>query len=125
MKDGQWVRGTTEQIEEAMAFNWELLSYRQTAEWGMRAIQGSFGRLRIPLDCNDNAGRGDLIEICLRLHNLHTIKVGINQIRTVYMQYWQETAEDMEIWTGFEEMLFSEQQKRDRVARFHVNFEYE
>lgn len=37
--------GTADQIAEATAFNRELLSYRQTAEWGMRAIQGSFGRL--------------------------------------------------------------------------------
>jgi hypothetical protein len=52
-------------MDEAMAFNHELLSYRQTAEWGMRAIQGSFGRLRLPLDCDDDDSRGDLLEICL------------------------------------------------------------
>ena len=68
-----------------MAFNRELLSYRQTAEWSMWSIQGSFGRLRMPLDCNDDVAHGDLIEICLQLHNLRTIKVGINQIHTVYM----------------------------------------
>lgn len=30
-----------------------VLSYRQTAEWGMRELQGSFGRLRIPLGVED------------------------------------------------------------------------
>jgi hypothetical protein len=125
LKDGQRIRGTPEQMAEAMAFNHELLSYRQTAEWGMHAIQGSFGRLQMPLNCNNNSSRGDLIEICLRLHNLRTIKVGINQIRTVYMKHWQQTDEDIELWIGFETMLFSEQRKNDRVAHFHIALEYE
>ena len=28
---------------ERLAFDRQLLSYRQTAEWGMRALQGAFG----------------------------------------------------------------------------------
>lgn len=125
LKDGQRVRGTLGQMEEAMAFNWELLSYWQTAEWGMWSIQESFGRLGMRLDCNDDVACGDLIEICLRLHNLRTIKVGINQIHTVYMWNWQDSEEDIEVWTRFEEMLFSEQRTKDRVACFHVWLEYE
>ena len=65
LKDWQQVRGTPGQMEEAMAFNWELLSYWQTAEWSMWSIQGSFGRLWMPLSCNDDVTCGDLIEICL------------------------------------------------------------
>jgi len=34
-----------------------ILSYRQTAEWGMREIQGSFERLRLPL-CIDGPEPG-------------------------------------------------------------------
>jgi len=117
--------GTADQITKATAFNQELLSYRQTAEWGMRTIQGSFGRLRIPLDINNNAKRGNLIETCLRLHNLRAVKVGINQIRTVYLQHWQQTDEDVEVWMGFADMLFSDQVKKDRVSRFHVTLQYE
>jgi hypothetical protein len=41
------------------------------------------------------------------------------------MKHWQETDEDIELWTRFEEMLLSEQRKKDRVARFHVVLEYE
>ena len=125
LKEGQQVVGTADQITKATAFNQELLSYRQTAEWGMRAIQGSFGRLRIPLDINNNAKRGNLIETCLRLHNLRAVKVGINQIRTVYLQHWQQTDEDVEVWMGFADMLFSDQVKKDRVSRFHVTLQYE
>ena len=50
----------------------------------MRELQGSFGRLRVPLEIGDMEKRADLIESCFRLHNLCTRLVGINQIRNVY-----------------------------------------
>ena len=55
-----------------------VLSYHQTAEWGMRELQGSFGRLQIPLGIEDMEKRADLIETCFRLHNLRARVVGIN-----------------------------------------------
>ena len=119
IKTGDRISGTRSEIEEKLAFDRQLLSYRQTAEWGMRALQGSFGRLRIPLDIGDQEGRGDMLETCVRLHNLRARCVGHNQIRTVYMPLWQQTQEDEEIWTNFENMVFGEQRRRDRVARFH------
>lgn len=125
LKQGQTLQGSAADIEERMAFNRELLSYRQTAEWGMRSLQGAFGRLRIPLNISDKEARGDLIEICVHLHNLHSKKVGINQICTVYMNHWQATDEDTEVWHDFENMLFSEQWQKDRVTRFHVTLEYQ
>ncbi|XP_006458839.1 hypothetical protein AGABI2DRAFT_40932, partial [Agaricus bisporus var. bisporus H97] len=70
---------------ELLEFNRQLLSYRQTAEWGMRSLQGSFGRLRIPLPIRFDAYRGSILETVARLHNLRTRCVGINQIRSVYM----------------------------------------
>jgi hypothetical protein len=45
MKSGQKFRGTQAEIEEKYLFDREVVSYRQTAEWGMRSIQGSFRRL--------------------------------------------------------------------------------
>lgn len=108
-----------------MAFNRELLSYWQTAEWGMRGLQNAFGRLCVPLDILDKEVRGDLIETCVHLHNLHAKKVGINQICTVYMNHWQANEEDIKIWQDFENMLFSEQRKKDWVTRFHVTLEYQ
>jgi hypothetical protein len=41
IKTGQRIRGTTDEIQEKLAFDRELLSYRQTAEWGMRGLQMS------------------------------------------------------------------------------------
>ncbi|EJU00937.1 hypothetical protein DACRYDRAFT_29315, partial [Dacryopinax primogenitus] len=31
----------------------QLISFRQSAEWGMQAIQGSFGQLQLLLKAND------------------------------------------------------------------------
>jgi len=78
-----------------MVFNCEILSYHQTAEWDMQAIQGAFGRLCIPLNISNKEACSDLIEICLWLHNLHAIHVGINQIQTVYMEHWQATEDGL------------------------------
>jgi hypothetical protein len=34
-------------------------------------------------------------------------------------------AEDEEIWSNFENMLFSDQRKKDRVSRFHTYPEFD
>jgi hypothetical protein len=125
IKTGQQIRGTPAQIEEKLAFDRELLSYRQTAEWGMRSLQGAFGRLRIPLEIGQQENRGDLLETCVRLNNLRARCVGLNQIRSVYMPLWQQNKEEEEVWKNFENMLFSEQRRVDRVSRFHNFPEYE
>ena len=80
--------GNAQEVQEKLAFNHELLSYHQTAEWGMCTLQGLFGRLRIPLEVNHMEKCGDLLETCVRLHNLCANKVEINQIHTVYMKAW-------------------------------------
>lgn len=112
-------------MAEKLAFNRELLSYRQTAEWGMRALQGSFGRLRVPLEINQTEKRACLLETCVRLHNLRANRVGINQIRSVYMKQWRETDELDDLWKNFENLLFSEQRARDRVSNYHVYASYD
>ena len=67
--------------------------------------------------------RADLIESCFRLHNLHTQLVGINQIRNVYVPMWCE-GKGKRIWAGFEQILYSGQQKHDRLRTFHVQEEW-
>ncbi|KAG8711381.1 hypothetical protein FRC09_020637 [Ceratobasidium sp. 395] len=52
-------------ILQAKQYSNAVVSARQAVEWGMRAIQGSFGRLRMPLDAHDKHGRQRLIEVCL------------------------------------------------------------
>lgn len=104
-----------------MALNREILSYRQTAEWGMRSLQGLFGRLRVPLEVNNIDRRGDLLKICIRLHNLRTRRVGHNQVQMVYMREWCTNEDQIRLWHSFEDILFSDQRKLDRVSRFHVS----
>ncbi|KAG8711925.1 hypothetical protein FRC08_015248 [Ceratobasidium sp. 394] len=70
------------QRRQAIKYSNAITVARQAVEWGMRAIQGAFGRLRIPLDANNSAWRSVVIETCLRMHNLRTRTVEINQIRT-------------------------------------------
>lgn len=60
-----------------------ITSLRQAAEWGMRALQGTFGRLKSSLQ-SDKKSRHDLILSILLLHNFRTEHVGFNQIATVF-----------------------------------------
>lgn len=123
IKSGTRLPRDSRERDEFLRFNNQLTSYRQTAEWGNRGLQGSFGRLRMPLPIGSVSARGDMLEICFRLYNLRAREVGLNQIREVYMPIW--TAGDQEtIWNHFEEMVFGDQQKNDRVARFHLSVEF-
>lgn len=79
---------TDDEVAAEWKYSAEITSARQAVEWGMRAIQGCFARLHVPLDASDKLGRRRLIEVCFRLHNLRTSRVGINQIRTVYVPTW-------------------------------------
>ncbi|KAJ7201960.1 hypothetical protein B0H12DRAFT_1080916 [Mycena haematopus] len=115
IKTGQAIRGTTAQIEEKLAFDRDLLSYRQTAEWGMRSLQGSLGGSDFPWTS----------VIKMREGIYWRLRVGHNQIRTVYMPLWRQNKEDEEVWMNFENMLFSEQRRVDRISRFHNFPEYE
>ena len=94
-----------------------LLLYRQTAEWGMRQLQESFGQLSCPLDINDQAQRSNILEVCFRLHNLKACLISINQIRNVYSQTVERP------WGGFESILFPRRQV-GWVSNFHVEEEW-
>jgi len=106
------------ELVEVLDFNRQLLSLRQSVEWGMRALQGSFGRLRIPLAIEDIAFRQDLLEICTRLHNVRVCCVGINQILNVYQPMWAPV-EDAWLWSQFERVMFGEIRVADQVRRFY------
>jgi hypothetical protein len=70
IKGGAVVPSDPQELKKLLDFNCQLLSYRQIAEWGMRTMQGSFGRLRVPLDINDKMGRQALLETCVWLNNI-------------------------------------------------------
>lgn len=94
--------------------NTQHVSVRQPAEWGMRALQGSFGRLRVPMPCDDKEYRKYLLEACSRVHQLRVRLLGINQIKTVYGKIW--TDEDI-IYDTFRRMVFGQIQQHDRISR--------
>jgi hypothetical protein len=98
--------------------NSELVNARWAAEWGMCSIQGSFGRLRIPLPVEKKPPRLRLLKNSFRLHQLRVRKVGINQIRTVYDPLWQGSVEQET--TEFADAVFGDLRRRDCVSRFHL-----
>lgn len=106
LKQGERLPADEQERAQRLAYDRQLLSYRQTAEWGMRSIQGVFGRLRLPLTIEDDKERSDMLEVCMRLTNVRTKRVGINQIRSVYMPIWKD--DDAGLWDSFETMLFGE-----------------
>jgi len=120
LRQGQLLPSDPQAQDEQLAFDRQLLSYRQTAEWGMRGLQGSFPRLHLPLDANDHDGRLQFLENCSRLYNVRAVLVGINQIRSVYVPIWREW-DDERLWEGFEHMLFRDVARGSRVARFHAS----
>jgi hypothetical protein len=124
-KAGDRYQGTPARIQAFQDFTVELTSSRQAAEWGMRDIQGSWGRLRLPLDANDTAGRQLLLRNCSRMTNIRAQRIGISEIRNTYMPAWQENRGDALIWEEFEMLLFGQIRRHDRVARFHIRLQEE
>lgn len=86
IQHGQCLPLDKEERIATLAHSCAILSYQQTAEWGMREIQGSFGCLHLPLDINDPQRRLHLLETCFQLHNLKAQFTGINHIRSVYFE---------------------------------------
>ncbi|KAJ1466300.1 hypothetical protein T484DRAFT_1604299, partial [Baffinella frigidus] len=53
-------------------------------EWGMRALQGVWGRLKLRLPV-DPSTRLEILTLVVKLHNLRTRRMkNVNQITTVY-----------------------------------------
>ena len=64
-------------------------SLRQAADWGMRALQGSFSRLKARLGSN-KVKRSILILSIVLLNNFRTHFVGLNQITTVFNAEYEQ-----------------------------------
>jgi len=65
----------------------QATSMRQAAEWGMRAIQSSFPRLKDTFVYEDTGERRILMKMVCLLYNLRARTVGINQIKNVFMTH--------------------------------------
>ena len=66
----------------------KYVSLRQSSEWGMRALQGTFTRLKARLTSN-SVTRNYIIHSIILLHNFRTIRVGLNQIATVFNRHYE------------------------------------
>ena len=62
---------------------------RQAVEWGMRSIQSSFQRVKIPMP-SDQHHRRKILEVMFRLHNFRVSETGVNQIRRVFFEPYIE-----------------------------------
>ena len=65
----------------------EATSMRQAAEWGMRALQGSFPRLKARLRYEEHGERKCILQSIMLLYNFRARYCGINQIRTTFMPH--------------------------------------
>ena len=97
-------------------FNKQLVAACQAAEWGMRSLQGSFGRLKLPLPAADHQFRSQVIELAVRLHQVRCRSVQINQTHTVYQSV--ESEWDL-LSRSFHNSLFSSIQRRCRISRYY------
>ena len=64
------------------------VSLRQSSEWGMRALQGTFTRMKSRLTANKRK-RKLILTVIILLHNFRTHVVGLNQIATVFNQEYE------------------------------------
>ena len=70
----------------------EATSLRQSAEWGMRALQSSFPRLKNKFKYEENGSRSMMLKALLLLYNMRACRVGINQIQNVYQPLLDQDA---------------------------------
>jgi hypothetical protein len=91
--------------EEEAARNNIIVSIRQAAEWGMRALQASFRRLNVPLPSNKHK-RKLIVLSSIYLHNFRVALMGINQINMVFNPHYTEC------------MLHA---NYDRIANYYVH----
>lgn len=73
----------------------QATSARQASEWGMRAFQGSFPRLKDRLAYEERGERRIILQLVVLLFNMRTRLVGINQILSTYMPFLSVEANDI------------------------------
>jgi hypothetical protein len=84
---------TLDEIEVAR----NATSMHQSSEWGMRAFQASFPRIKDCITIEYRGQRKLMMKLMVHLYNLRTRKVGINQILNVYMPALDEDVNQLYI----------------------------
>ena len=75
--------------EQALMWD-DALSVRQSAEWGMRALQGSMPRLKARWHYEERDERMVGLHLISFLHNYKANNMDLNQIRAVYWNPYQD-----------------------------------
>lgn len=96
-EDNEYAQVSSQLMDTRRALHNYIVYIRQAAEWGMGALQKTWGCLQLPLP-TDNEARSMLLMVVLRLHNYRVCNVGYNQIRSVYKDHLQHIAET---WDNF------------------------
>ncbi|KNE92026.1 hypothetical protein PSTG_14559 [Puccinia striiformis f. sp. tritici PST-78] len=113
LKRGDRLPSSPRSYARLKVLNDSLVSARQAAEWGMRSIQGSFARLKLPLPAEDNEYQADLLQLVCGLHQIRCRLVGINQTASVYESVWDENAV---LCRDFHNMLFKDIESRHHIS---------
>ena len=116
MKRGDCVPDNPRDYACLKIFNEQLVSARQAAEWGMRLIQGSFSRLKLPLPAMNHEFRGQVLELAVRLHQVRCRSVRINQTQTVYQAV--ESEFDI-LGRSFHSLLFPEIKRSCQISQYY------
>ena len=72
----------------------------QRAEWGMRAFQSSFPRVKDHISFEYRGQRKLMMKLLILLYNLRTKRVGINQILNVYLPSLRHNVNELYINTA-------------------------
>jgi hypothetical protein len=67
----------------------DATSLRQSAEWGMRALQGSFPRLKDRFHYEEFGERLLMLLTIVHLYNFRTRYIGLNHIRSTFMPQFE------------------------------------
>jgi len=71
----------------------QATSLRQAAEWGMRAIQSAFPRLKETIPFEESGERRVCLSLVPLLYNFRLESVGLNQIRNTFCVAWSRDAD--------------------------------
>jgi hypothetical protein len=87
-------QGNREVVAHQVAVNIEATSMRQSAEWGMRAFQSSFPRVKDRIIYETRGERRLILKSLIFLFNVRARKVGVSQIKNTYVTAWDVDANE-------------------------------
>lgn len=94
LKSAQTVHKANNELE-VLQFQ-QATSVRQAAEWGMRAIQSAFPRMKDMIRYEEEGlERKLMLKLMVLLYNVRLELVGLNQIRNTYVPQWSRDADDI------------------------------